>query len=389
MCQDNLNCWIVDTTLRDGEQAPGVAFTADQKVQIATSLAAVGVDEIEVGTPAMGLSERHTIACIVDLNLPVRLTAWCRARKEDLQWALSTGVKSVHLSLPVSRIHLNAIGKDMTWVYDQLHELVPWALSNFDYVSVGAQDASRADAWELKHFVAEVRTVGAHRVRIADTVGIWHPMAAYETCFDCVDAARGMTVGVHMHNDLGMALANSVMALEAGVNSVDTTVLGLGERAGNTALEQLIMSLQLRRDTQSSPHHLDQLPGICTLVSQASSRPIPVNQPIVGQNVFRHESGIHVHAMLKDSATYEPFEPGILGLSRQFVIGKHSGTTALKHVLHSCKREILDDQQMASLLELAREAAGISKQDLTPFELCNLYDQFVSDKRPIVELART
>ncbi len=385
MCTDNLNCWIVDTTLRDGEQAPGVAFTADQKIQIATSLAAVGVDEIEVGTPEMGAIERQTIARIVDLNLPVRLTAWCRARKQDLQWALSTGIKSVHLSLPVSQIHLNAIGKDMTWVYDQLHELVPWALSRFDYVSVGAQDASRADAWQLRHFVSEVRAVGAHRVRIADTVGIWHPMAAYETCYDIVDAADSMTVGVHMHNDLGMALANSIMALEAGANCVDTTVLGLGERAGNVALEQLIMSLQLRRDTQCSPYHLDQLPGVCDLVSQASGRAIPVNQPIVGQSVFSHESGIHVHAMLRDHTAYEPFEPGMLGLNRQFVIGKHSGTAALKHVLHSCKRDQLDHQQMGVLLELAREAAVKLKRGLTPFELCDLYDRFVVEAQLAVE----
>jgi homocitrate synthase NifV len=386
MCQDNLNCWIVDTTLRDGEQAPGVAFTPEQKIAIATSLAAVGVDEIEVGTPAMGSAERKTIAQIVDLNLPVRLTAWCRARKQDLQWALSTGVKAVHLSLPVSQIHLRAIGKDMTWVYDQMHELVPWARSRFDYVSVGAQDASRADARELRHFVAEVRAVGAHRVRIADTVGIWHPMAAYETCYDCVDAARDMTVGVHMHNDLGMALANSVMALEAGVNSVDTTVLGLGERAGNVALEQLIMSLQLRRDTQSSPHHLDQIPGLCKLVSQASGRGIPVNQPVVGDSVFSHESGIHVHAMLRDSTAYEPFEPSMLGLSRQYVIGKHSGTAALKHVLSSCKRDELNDDQLVQLLELVRDGASELNRGLTSFEVCDLYDRFVPHTRHIVEL---
>jgi homocitrate synthase NifV len=376
----------VDTTLRDGEQAPGVAFTAEQKIEIATSLAAVGVDEIEVGTPAMGHAERQTIARIVDLNLPVRLTAWCRAKKQDLQWALSTGIKAVHLSLPVSRIHLRAIGQDMAWVYDQMHELVPWALKHFDYVSVGAQDASRADSRELRYFVAEVAAVGAHRVRIADTVGIWHPMAAYETCFDCVDAAKGMTVGVHMHNDLGMALANSVMALEAGVSSVDTTVLGLGERAGNVALEQLIMSLQLRRDTQSSPHHLDQLPGVCKLVSEASGRAIPVNQPVVGESVFSHESGIHVHAMLKDTTAYEPFEPGILGLSRQFVIGKHSGTAALKHVLSTCHRSELDNERMTALLELVREAACELKRGLTPFEICDLYDRFVPTSRRDVEL---
>ncbi|MFG0250192.1 MAG: homocitrate synthase [Phycisphaeraceae bacterium JB051] len=386
MCQDNLNCWIVDTTLRDGEQAPGVAFTPDQKFAIATALAAVGVDEIEVGTPAMGPAERQTIAQIVDLNLPVRLTAWCRARKQDMQWALSTGVKSVHLSLPVSQIHLRAIGKDMTWVYDELHELVPWALSHFEYVSVGAQDASRADARDLRHFVAEVRAVGAHRVRIADTVGVWHPMAAYEACFDCVDAAREMTVGVHMHNDLGMALANSVMALEAGVSSVDTTVLGLGERAGNVALEQLIMSLQLRRDTQSSPHHLDQLPGICKLVSQASGRPIPVNQPVVGERVFSHESGIHVHAMLRDTTAYEPFEPGMLGLSRQYVIGKHSGTAALKHVLASSKREALGETQLIELLSLIREAASELNRGLTSLEVCDLYDRFVPNTGHVVEL---
>ena len=382
MCQDKLKCQIIDTTLRDGEQAPGVAFSTDQKIQIATALAATGVDEIEVGTPAMGPAQRKTISQIVDLNLPVRLTAWCRAMKQDLQWALSTGIKAAHLSLPVSQKHLRAIGQNMTWVYDQLHELVPWALERFEFVSVGAQDASRADKRELCHFVSEVQAVGAHRVRIADTVGVWNPMSIYEICFDCVDAANGMAVGVHCHNDLGMALANSIMAIEAGVSTVDTTVLGLGERAGNVPLEQLIMAMALRNGANQSRFHLDQLPGLCDLVAKASHRPIPVNQPIVGQGVFSHESGIHVHAMLKDPTTYEPFSPGILGRNSQFVLGKHSGKASLKHALEKGQREPLNDKQLAELLELIRYEACELNRSLATYEVCDLYDRYVqmSDK---------
>lgn len=386
MCQDNLTCQIVDTTLRDGEQAPGVAFTTDQKIQIATALAATEIDEIEVGTPAMGPAQRKTISQIVDLNLPVRLTAWCRATKQDLQWALSTGIQAVHLSLPVSQKHLQAISKNMTWVYDQLHDLVPWALERFEFVSVGAQDASRADVRELCHFVSEVQTAGAHRVRLADTVGIWQPMSIYQTCFDCVDAANGMAVGVHCHNDLGMALANSIMAIEAGVSTVDTTVLGLGERAGNAPLEQLIMAMTLRNADSPSRFHLDQLTGVCKLVAKASHQPTPVNQPIVGANVFSHESGIHVHAMLKDPTTYEPFSPSMIGRDRQFVMGKHSGKASLQHALKKGQRDPLNDKQLTELLERIRHTACELNRSLASYEVCDLYDKYVQMSNQVNEL---
>jgi homocitrate synthase NifV len=321
--------WLVDTTLRDGEQAPGVAFTERQSLEIAARLAAIGIPELEIGTPAMGAAEIAKMKKIVAAAIGCRTTAWCRARQSDIDAALLTGVDAVHISFPVSAIHLGALGKQRTWVLEQTQALVHAAVGRFAYVSVGAQDASRADGAWLQQFGQLALECGAKRLRIADTVGIWDPVVCHRKLRAIRTALPTIEIGLHSHNDLGMATANAIAGLRAGISSIDVTVNGLGERAGNAALEEVVMALEIAAGVHCGIA-LDQLTELCQLVATCSGRPIHRQKPIVGGAVFEHESGVHVHALLRDARAYEAFEPSTVGGSRRYVIGKHSSGAALQ-----------------------------------------------------------
>lgn len=347
------NIVLVDTTLRDGAQSPGVRFHRDDKLEIARALNDVGIDELEVGTPAMGAAEQDAIRGIAGLGLDCRLSAWCRAREEDLAAAKRCGMDGVHISLPLSDLHLGALGKDRAWVLARLRVLLPMALGLFRRVTVGAQDATRSDPAWLTAFARAVECHGAHRLRIADTVGIGRPGGIAALIGGLKKSAPGLPLEFHGHNDLGMAAANSLAAAEAGAEALSITVNGLGERAGNTPLEQIAMVLHQHPDLACRAHGSGLL-SLCRKISAASGRPIPPGQPVVGELAFTHESGIHCHAMLKDPRAYEPFGPQNVGRpDRRFVLGSHSGRAGIRYLLARAGI-VASSEQVGALVHLLR-----------------------------------
>ncbi len=366
-----LKPWIIDTTLRDGEQAPGVVFSALEKTEIACLLANAGVNELEIGYPAISNEERDTIKKIVTLNLPVRLTSWARAKWEDIEAAAESGTEAVHISFPLSALYLLLMEKDYEWVHEQLQQLVPRAKKYFNIVSVGAQDATRAEPELLKRFVLDATACGADRVRIADTVGVATPSSVLQLVGSLISSTSA-ALEFHAHNDLGMATANAFTALEAGCQAVSVSVTGIGERAGNAALEELAIALKLSETFQS---RIDtrQLAKLCAVVSKAAGRVIENQKPVVGKSVFQHESGIHCAALLKNPLSYQPFLPDQIGRDKsELVIGKHSGSASLQH-FYSGRGIMITKREATDLLAIVRMTATEKKRALQPEELDSIY----------------
>ncbi len=366
---------FIDTTLRDGEQAPGVAFTLEEKIRLAQMLDDAGVDEIEAGIPAMGRVALAEMQAITSLGLKCRTLSWCRAMLVDIKEASRANTNGVHLSLPVSQKLLTTMGKSQYWVLTQLRELVSFGLDMFDYVSIGAQDASRADHDFLREFALAVEDSGACRLRLADTVGLLNPFTSQEMVRAVKGATPNLALEFHAHNDLGMACANSLAAWMAGAESISTTVNGLGERAGNAALEEVTLAFEKSANVECNLNKRI-FPPLCRYVEEISMRKNSPSKPVVGEVVLTHESDIHTKCMIKDRSSYQLISAADLGLEEsEFRIGKHTGASTMSYILQGmgCKSDMAT---LRRLLDTVREICTTQKRDMSPVELVTLYNRF-------------
>jgi len=363
---------IDDTTLRDGEQTAGVVFSREEKVTLARMLDAIGVHEIECGIPAMGAEEQETIRRIVDLGLSARLLTWNRALVPEIEASIRCGVTAVDLSLSLSdQMITKKLRTSREGVKEQLRRALGFAKEHDLYVSVGGEDSSRAEPGFLVEIMEIARSLGADRFRFCDTLGIMDPFSMYERISFLRRSVPGLEIEVHTHNDLGMATANALAAIRAGARFVNTTVNGLGERAGNAPLEEVVMGLKVAMgvDVGVDTHRFRE---ISRFVAMASNRPVPVSKPVVGERIFAHESGIHADGVLKDPRNYEGFDPADVGASRIIAVGKHSGTAGVIARYRSLGIE-LDRSSAETLLPQIRRISIAKKRDLTSRELMDLW----------------
>ncbi|MFC7216375.1 (R)-citramalate synthase [Saliphagus sp. GCM10025334] len=331
---------LLDTTLRDGEQAPGVSLSPDEKVEIARALERAGVGVIEAGSACTGAGERKAISRVTDLDLEARVTSFCRGVRNDVDLALECDVDGVHLVVPASDRHVEGkVGSTREDVLETTADLVGYAADHGLWVEVIGEDGSRADLDYLETLMATALEAGADRTCFADTVGHTGPERTAEAVSRLAELGP---VSAHTHDDLGLGVTNALAAVSAGADLVHCTVNGLGERAGNVALEEVAIALEHVYGVETV--ELEELYDLAQRVARATGVELAPNKAVVGQNAFTHESGIHTDGTLKDDRMYEPYPPETVGRERRLALGKHTGRAGVRAALEEHDFDATDEQ---------------------------------------------
>ncbi len=327
----------------------------------------------------MGGFEKDCIKQIVSMGLKASIMAWNRAVIADIKESIECGVDAVAISISTSDIHIqHKLQTTREDVLQRMTDAVKFAKDHDLYVSVNAEDASRTDIGFLTEFALAAKRAGADRLRFCDTVGTLNPITTYRYIRTLVDAV-GLDVEMHTHNDFGMATANALSGIYAGASYVGVTVNGLGERAGNACLQEVIMGMKYIMKLDCN-YNTTLFREVAEYVAQASGRPLPVSKPILGSNIFAHESGIHGDGVLKNPLTYEVFSPEEVGLERQIVIGKHSGSAAIRSKFLNEYGLELPDPIVQEVLKRAREMSIQLKRSLFDKELMYIYEELMKEK---------
>lgn len=370
------NVEICDVTLRDGEQTPGVSFSCDEKSEIACMLDSVGVEVIEAGFPVVSPYEKQCVTTIANMGLDSRICCLARAREPDVSAAIDCGVDMVSIFIATSDLHIRLkYKKPREQVLEEALHCIDYAHDHGLQVRFAAEDASRTDIAFLKEVYGQGAEHGADLLSFADTVGHLIPTEMYRIITDLV-ASVDRPLCAHCHNDMGCAVANTITAAEAGAFQLHTTVNGIGERAGNASLEEVLVALRMKGGVDR--YDLSYLTILSHMVEKYSGITLPRNKPVVGELAFSHESGIHIAAILEDPLTYENFSPDLVGGERRFILGKHTGKKALEHVVSTLGYN-LTGPQICRVLDLVKDHSE-HKCSITPDVLKKLIKKAKEEK---------
>ncbi|HEX9909139.1 MAG TPA: 2-isopropylmalate synthase [Thermoplasmata archaeon] len=375
---------ILDTTLRDGEQTPNVALSSEDKLKIAQALDELGVDIIEAGFAVNSEGEADAIKRIAGAGLNSEICSLCRASKSDIDAAIKCDVDSVHIFLATSKVHLE---KKLKITQEEAKEKavtsVQYAKDHGLIAEFSCEDGTRTDLSFLDVVHRAIEEVGVDRIDIPDTVGVMTPPAMMQFVAEIRKNTK-VPLAVHCHDDFGLSVANSLAGVLGGAEEIHATINGLGERAGNAALEEVVMGLQAFYNVKTNIN-TRKMAFVSRLVSQLTGIAVPPNKAIVGENAFSHESGIHVHGVLSECSTYEPMRPEIVGKERTFVVGKHSGVHAIQNKLKEYGLELPPDQMKETVARVKKYAESGKKLDDAEL-LAVAYDVIGQEAEPVIKL---
>ena len=376
-----MNVRIFDTTLRDGEQTPGVSLSPEKKLNIAKKLDELGIDAIETGFPVISDGERESVKMITSANLKAELCGLARTNKKDIDAAIDCGLNYIHTFIATSDIHLEyKLKMTREEALAKAVEAVEYGKSRGLQVEFSAEDATRTDREFLKKIFGEVAKAGADRIDIPDTVGYSTPQYIAEITKDAIEATK-LPVSVHCHNDFGLAVANAISGIQAGAQCAHVTINGIGERAGNASLEEFVMALNSLPFDQKWETNIDTklLYETSRYVSKVVGISVQPNKAIVGENAFGHESGIHTHGVLSNPLTYEPISPEIVGRTRWLQVGKHAGIHGMNAMLKEYGIEP-NDEQTKQILDQVKNIGDQGKQ-VTEVELLSIANEVIGENK--------